>query len=658
MSERRRTAAVALAAAALAALFGLTAPGRLANEAIYDQLSTRLAPGPAPAAVIVAIDEPSFADLGLPWPWPREVHARLVASLRAAGARAVAFDVLFVDPTASDAALASAMGPDVVIAADVETIETPQGALTVRVEPLPLLTAAGARRGLVGMPLDDDGAVRRLPPLADGFAARTLAALDVAPPQPPDNARIAFPGPPGAYPRVSFYQALNAAEMLPPGLFEGRVAFVGLALRASADVTTGGADLFRTPWTARGFGLTPGVEIHALAFDTLREAKWIAPVPVFAAPALALLAAFGAAFAARGRGVAAATLATAGGAIAWIGAAATGLAASVWLPPAAPALAALLAGAAQAGLDLARERAARRRVLRAFEHYLAPAMVERLAEDPGALRLGGELRHVTLFFCDLRGFTTLTEAMKADPEGLTRLVNRALTPVVKAIHAHDGAVDKFMGDCVMGLWNAPLETPGHPRRAVAAAIAAVDAVARLSEDVDREAEAAGRRPPRLGVGVGVNTGTCVVGNMGADGRFDYPALGDAVNLAARLEGLTRSYGVDCLVGEETAEEAGFEGLAEVDLVAVKGKAEPVRAFVPLALWADPVDWPIISARVAAALAAWRRRDWAAAREGFASLAAGTPAAAAYAAIMTERTYAAEADPPPPDWNGVWVALTK
>jgi adenylate cyclase len=215
----------------------------------------------------------------------------------------------------------------------------------------------------------------------------------------------------------------------------------------------------------------------------------------------------------------------------------------LWFAPSAPALAGLFAALAQGATDFSRERAMRRAVSEAFGRYLSPALVERLAADPSSLRLGGEKREVSILFCDLRGFTVLSEAMKDDPEGLTRLVNRALTPLGDAILERGGAIDKFIGDCVMGLWNAPVAAPDHAAGAIDAAIAMVRAIDTLAEVVAAEARAAGRALPRLACGVGVNSGVCVVGNMGTARRFDYTAMGDAVNLAARLEGRTKAYGV-------------------------------------------------------------------------------------------------------------------
>ncbi len=655
MAERtplRWTATIAAAAALAAALLGAAGALRLADATLYDQAATRL---PAPATphevVIVAIDEPSFADLNLPWPWPRSLHARLIDQLRAAGARRIAFDVIFADPgdPAEDAALAAALGPDVVLGCDAAWIETPQGLLLMAVEPPPDFLSGGARCGQVAIPLDPDGGLRALPPGADGLAASAAAA-----PAPPPGARIDVSRPPGTLLRVSYYQALDAAASLPSDLFRDRIVVVGFDLRAPPDAREGGPERFRTPWTARDHGLASGAEMQARAAETLALGRWTLPAPAWAPPALAVLAATAAALLARF------SAAPAGVAVAFAAAAAVAalclaaLLGGLWLPPAVPALAAFAAGLGQTGLDHARERAVRRRIHRAFERYLAPEMVRRLAADPRALRLGGERRTISILFCDLRGFTTLTERMKDDPEALTAILNRALTVVADAILESGGMVDKFIGDCAMGVWNAPLETPGHAVRAIKAGLRAVESVARLSTELDAEALSAGRAPVGLACGVGIESGDCVVGNMGSDRRFDYTALGDAVNLAARLEGLTKRYGSTLLVGEAAAALAPDLPLIELDLIAVKGRSAATRIFLPAALWPAPQAAPLQSA----ALAAFRARRWPDAIAAWRRLAAAEPAAAGYAEAMIGAAEAHAGAPPPPDWAGATVADRK
>jgi len=234
-------------------------------------------------------------------------------------------------------------------------------------------------------------------------------------------------------------------------------------------------------------------------------------------------------------------------------------------------------------LNYWREERQRHEIRAAFQHYLAPALVEKLADHPSLLRLGGETRDLTVLFSDMRDFTPVAESMKGDPQALTALMNRLLTPLSDAITQEGGTIDKYMGDAVMAFWNAPLDVPDHAAHAARAALAMRRRLRDLNAARQREAEEQGvAAPASLDIGIGINTGRCVVGNMGSDFRFDYSALGDAVNLASRLEGLTAQYGEPILIGEATAEAlAGRFALKEIGAVQVKGKAETVRVFALL-----------------------------------------------------------------------------
>jgi len=218
----------------------------------------------------------------------------------------------------------------------------------------------------------------------------------------------------------------------------------------------------------------------------------------------------------------------------------------------------------------------RRRIRTAFSHYMAPALVERLAEDPARLRLGGETRDLTLMFCDIRGFTALSESL--DAQGVTRLINRFLTPMTEVILSHGGTIDKYIGDCIMAFWNAPLDDPDHASNAARAALAMVERLGRLNDELAAEAAAEGRQAVRLQVGIGLNTGSVCVGNVGSDQRFDYSVLGDGVNLASRLEEQTKTYGVTIVVGEATAENLDGMAVIPLDAVPVRGRAGMVRLF--------------------------------------------------------------------------------
>ncbi|AXS42792.1 adenylate/guanylate cyclase domain-containing protein [Breoghania sp. L-A4] len=307
-----------------------------------------------------------------------------------------------------------------------------------------------------------------------------------------------------------------------------------------------------------------------------------------------------------------------------------------------------------------REEVQRQQIRSAFGQYLAPAYVEQIARDPSQLSLGGETRTMTILFSDVRGFTTISESYKSDPQGLTALMNRFLTPLSDAIMARKGTIDKYMGDAVMAFWNAPLDDAQHAKHACQAAL---DMMARLvAVNVERkaEAEAAGTPFLPLDIGIGINTGTCVVGNMGSEFRFDYSVLGDAVNLASRLEGQSKTYGVPIILGSGTAQQVLDQfAVIEIDLIRVKGKLEPERVFCLAGDGALLLDPEFRSARDAfeAALAAYRAQKW---DEAMAALAraARQPGIAPLAELYEARIKAFADNPPPANWDGVFVATSK
>ena len=213
-----------------------------------------------------------------------------------------------------------------------------------------------------------------------------------------------------------------------------------------------------------------------------------------------------------------------------------------------------------------------------FSTYLSPDMVNMLVKDPSLMKLGGERKEMTFMFMDIIGFTPISEAYKEndDPEGLVELINYYLDTMTKIILKHGGTIDKYMGDCIMAFWNAPLECPDHADKAVMTAIEILDA----GKELQKELEDKGL--PTIGVGIGINTGDCIVGNMGSESRFDYSVIGDSVNLGARLEGQTRNYdGVDLLLSSYTYQSGLSTAVREVDRIQVKGKREKVTIYTPI-----------------------------------------------------------------------------
>lgn len=312
--------------------------------------------------------------------------------------------------------------------------------------------------------------------------------------------------------------------------------------------------------------------------------------------------------------------------------------------------------------NYARDAAEKRQVRGAFSQYLSPDLVEQLAEDPDKLVLGGETKKMTLLFCDVRGFTTISEQYKEDPQGLTVLINRLLTPLTQEILNRKGTIDKYMGDCIMAFWNAPVDVEEQENKAAEAALAMFASLDELNEARKREALEEGKKFLPLNIGIGLNTGDVVVGNMGSEQRFDYSVLGDAVNLAARLEGQSKSYGVGIVIGEETAIPLSDNWpLAELDLIAVKGKTEAVRIFTILglpSLMQDP-DYENFVAQHKAMLSAYRAQDWAEAQRIMdANTGRLNGVLDGFYEIYSARIVEYKGAPPPMEWDGVYVATTK
>ena len=215
----------------------------------------------------------------------------------------------------------------------------------------------------------------------------------------------------------------------------------------------------------------------------------------------------------------------------------------------------------------------RQQIKKQFEHYLDPGMVKKLQKDPSLLKLGGEKRDMTFLFCDIRGFTPISEKYKGNPEGLTKLINRFLTRMTDVIIANGGTIDKFMGDCIMAFWNAPIEDGLHEEHAVQAAIEMQEELKLLNEELSKE------NLPNINIGIGINTGEALVGNMGSNQRFDYSVIGDAVNLASRLESSSKTLGKTLVIGENTVKAAKYNyDFDYVDEITVKGKTEPIKVF--------------------------------------------------------------------------------
>jgi adenylate cyclase len=334
----------------------------------------------------------------------------------------------------------------------------------------------------------------------------------------------------------------------------------------------------------------------------------------------------------------------------------------LWLlDPIAPSLNITLVFAAASLVKFMRTEAERRTVRNAFAQYLPPDVVDEIANDPSKLKLGGDTRELTIMFCDIRGFTPIAESFRSDPQGLTRLINRALTPLSHEVLNHRGTIDKYIGDCVMAFWNAPIDDADHATHACECALAMMDSLVVLNNELTAEGFYEAHKVNPIDVSIGVNTGVCVVGNMGSELRFDYSALGDSVNVAARIQSFAGNYGFPIVIGEDT-EDVISEKFAflELDYIAVKGRATPTHIYALMghAHVREAKAFQQLDEALQTLFAAFRAGNWAAARE---AIARGRQVAGDHQTIFDtyeDRIAHYQLEPPPVDWDGAWSAKEK
>ncbi len=624
----------------------------MALDAAYRLRTLRVHPQ---GLLVVAVDEPSFQEIGLPWPWPRRLHAALLDRLTRAGARLVVMDMVFAEATtpADDQALAAALAASgrTVLARALETVDDPAFSRRVLVDPLPLLAERAAGLGLAVLTPDPDGAVRRFEPRLGNLPTLAGAALALLSPDgrvPETGGLIDYPGPARTIDTVSYAQVIDPDHPLPEAHIKGRVVVVGRSLAASA-APLGQADAFATPFTLSTGQQTAGPEIHAAIIDTMLRGRPGREVPgavLLLAAGLLLPTAGVVLFSLR-------PLAAAGTALGL----ALGLTAAsmalfvwqfVWFPPVLLAGSLVVAGGAATlyrGLAESREK---RWLTRAFSRYVSPEVVRGLVARPERLELGGEEAEVTVFFSDLAGFTSFSEGLS--PKALIGLLNEYFTPATDIILASGGTLDKFIGDAVMAFWGAPLPHAGHAAKALAAALSMSTALDALRRDF------ASRGLPEIRVRMGLHSGPAVVGNVGSRERFNYTILGDTVNLASRLESLNKHYGTEILVSGETRKQAG-DGFVfrEIDRVRVAGRTGAVTIHEPLGRGNDAL--PEFARLFAAARQRYQERDFAAALEGFAAADAARPNDPP-SRVLAGRCRQYLETPPPPDWDEVFVPAGK
>ena len=508
-----------------------------------------------PDIIIIDIDEESLAAIGQ-WPWPRAVHAELLRQVD--GARAVGFDVLFTEPSglgASDdevlAAATAAFSGTVVLPA---IIDEQSGRVTYPVASL----RERSLTGFVNTTPDRDGVVRSVPLQQGGLKSFDAILADNQ--SPLSTLRINYHGPVKTYTTLSYHDVYSG--LIPKEILKNKTVLVG----ASA---AGLGDIFQTP-----FGAMPGVEIHANAIETLRAGTVITVVPRFVGVSLLIFIA-GCVLCALQR---ARSLVRLGTILVTISLSIVILSyVAFTFGFIVPHLYALVLFASLAGvlvlLQYLFETKEKQFIRNSFEHYVAPEVIAELYLQPDKLSLGGETRTLTILFSDIRGFTSIAE--KLTPQELMTQLNEYLEEMSEAVMQHQGLVDKYIGDAVMAFWGAPLQNERHAILACESVLTMMESLRKLNQKWESEG-----RPP-FAIGVGVSTGDVVVGNMGSKRRFNYSIIGDEVNFAARIEGLTKQYGVGCIIGQGTYEAIKHVPqfvTRELDDVMVKGKLKPRRIY--------------------------------------------------------------------------------
>ena len=651
-----RSAPIAVAIATLLLFAALSAwdGWRLLELKGYDLLMAANAPGRSTLPItIIGIDEPSIAQIGKRLPWPRSLHAELIDQLVRSGAMVVAFDVGFSESTTDEddqrLAQAIAKAGNVVLTAHMDYHETPYVRQMTRVDPLDLFKVAGATNGFAEIPRDIDLVLRRFPEGQDVFWREIIRRVNllrpglIEEPQSLEGKMIGYVGPDHTFPYVSYYQALHADTDLPPDVFRDQIVLIGRDVKSAVE-TGGGDDNFATPFTGwRGGWLTPGVEIHANVMESAILRRSITPLTwgwnfgllLFSVVASALLMRHWRPFVSAAAGCVMLAIVLTGDW--WLFAHY-----HLWLPALAAMISVVMVYAGLGGHAYFSEQRQRRETRRAFSMYLAPEVVDQIMAHPEKLKLGGERREITLLFTDLKGFTSISEQL--GPEQVAQLLNEHFSRATAIIKQHGGTVNRFIGDAIMAIWGAPLADEKHALKACLAARDMQLDMHLLREDFST------RGLPPIFMRVGVHTGPAIVGNLGAADRFDYTAIGDSVNLAARLEGVNKFYGTEILVSNATVQLlGGVLPLRTIDRVIVKGKTEAVEIFTP----SDNLQ---LNQLTAEALQAYRGRQWDASEALWNQIVALFPDDK-ISTIYLERIAGMRELPPADDWDGS-VALDK
>lgn len=537
--------------------------------------------------IIVAIDETSFDEINIQWPWPRSIHAKLLNSLVTAGVKTVGFDLLFAEPSEEDEAFANALSafPHTVLVNDISSINDAEhnisGELITEPSSLMDLMTAPLQRGFANMQADSDGYIRSLEikrenifsfsyMLAKDFLSQkgeTLIVDDI------DERRyIDFIGPPKSIQTISYYQALEPDKYLPKDYLKDKIILVGFATASQATSSMSVIDHYLAPYSRHNVGYYPGVEIHAHATEGLLSNSKIDKENISEVWLLGILLGIVWGIVIAYSHLMIATLASLIllGLILYLNYYLFSI--HNWdISPVylfTPTITIIFLNPFIKYLNSLKQR---KFLKDAFSTYLAPQVVKQIISNPRSFTLGGKELQATILFLDIVGYTAISEKVTANE--LISFVNRTLGRLSEIILKNGGMIDKFIGDCIMAGWGLPLESTDHARLACNATLEILKEMPQIA------AEEKERSGADLSIRIGLSTGQVIAGNVGGGKRFNYTALGNDVNLASRLESLNKYYGTMTLVSEKTKQMAGSDFyFRKIDKIRVKGQNIPVSIY--------------------------------------------------------------------------------
>jgi adenylate cyclase len=648
----------------------------------FDYLITSLEPKKSDEIVLVEFGEKSVQEFGQ-WPFDRRDIAATLEKLRAAEAGVIAIPILFSekDRAGGDADLASMLGSGGIVISQTPTAQSRPADAARRgfasigndpaphlfawrgaIAPLPSFAGNADGVGLLAVASERDGVVRRLPMLArigdTLYPSLVLETLRTAAGDPSYQIKTGEAGIEAvripAFPAINTdqngriwltwnnkFERIEATEITKKAV-KDKIVVLGLTIE-------GVGGIIGTP-----AGEKWSHEVQASALQTLIDGSSITRVPF--AKTIELLVLSGMLGLLLVLVPKTSVSLTAPLYLAFIGISAYGSYymfkehMQLW-----DASYLLLAGTATFGHlvynNFARENRLKLQIKKQFGTYLSPAMVEKLQQNPDLLKLGGETRELSIMFTDVRGFTAISEHYGSDVQGLTRIMNRYMTAMTQKILENNGTLDKYIGDAQMAFWNAPLDDRDHAKNAVRTALAMLGDLDAFNESIAAEGV------PPFGMGLGINSGSVVVGNMGSSQRFDYTCLGDSVNLASRLEGQSKPYHVKMIIGERTAELLNGEyPLAELDCIAVKGKTKGVKIYTIVPGTGVQREHLKNHGKF---MKAYRHQDWDNALFYLKNLRGGfNKELDEYYAMMDERIAELRSADLPKDWDGVYRATSK